>query len=654
MNLDTIPEKEGYTKKLYNDKDCKFEFDISTPIGENTEKYFCYKPNKYVAKFIDEDGTLIAENLVDYDSVIIPPHSPNKPASQQYTYTFAGWEGYYEGITQEANEMVFKATYNVIVNKYTYKFIDEDETSLKEETVDYGTTIIPPEINDKTEYYLFDYWQGYTENMILTEDVTIKAVFKYKNYSVNVEGLSEPIVVTYNSNFVIEPQKIDDYHYFIGYFTEENGKGTQITNEKGESLSVYNIVGDLKVYPYFYDGYMNKVELQSVETAMPGDTITQSTIFATDKNATYFIATVKYPKYLNFKNIRGVDFKEATKDSEKVVGDYKYLDITCVFDYEGNFAEINTNYIPFEIEFEVATNVPKDELNIGYEISIENVMLIGEDTYEITDIKNHTLTILPKLAEGIEIIGSEEIDRATQFTTVVSPDYTTDKSVVWSIDDESVATITQDGTVTPVKNGTVIITATAKDGSEVFATKTVRVIAYAKISSLDFGSGVVLTEFNPDIRKYTVYVKENATSISLTPTFSDGDVLRPNGSGVWVSGRSKDFELNDVETTITLNRENVTDMTNSVYTIEVIKFEGTKTEVSEDKKSFSITPINIENGKTVILALYNGEQFVEMQSAVYTGEAVPFTSTKAYTKAKVMVWDDLTTLKPVCEVENVQ
>lgn len=43
-----------------------------------------------------------------------------------------------------------------------------------------------------------------------------------------------------------------------------------------------------------------------------------------------------------------------------------------------------------------------------------------------------------------------------------------------------------------------------------------------------------------------------------------------------------------------------------------------------------------------------------MQSAVYTGEAVPFTTTKAYTNAKVMVWDDLTNLKPVCEVENVQ
>ena len=60
---------------------------------------------------------------------------------------------------------------------------------------------------------------------------------------------------------------------------------------------------------------------------------------------------VKYPKCLNFKGIKGVDFKEATNEPEKIVGDYKYLNVTCVFDYEGNIAEINTNYIPFDIEF---------------------------------------------------------------------------------------------------------------------------------------------------------------------------------------------------------------------------------------------------------------------------------------------------------------
>ena len=80
----------------------------------------------------------------------------------------------------------------------------------------------------------------------------------------------------------------------------------------------------------------------------------------------------------------------------------------------------------------------------------------------------------------------------------------------------------------------------------------------------------------------------------------------------------------------------------------------TRTNCSSNDKSFTITPIGVGNGKIVILALYDGEKFVEMQSAVYTGEAIPFTTTKAYTKAKVFVWDDLKTLRPICEAEIVK
>lgn len=81
--------------------------------------------------------------------------------------------------------------------------------------------------------------------------------------------------------------------------------------------------------------------------------------------------------------------------------------------------------------------------------------------------------------------------------------------------------------------------------------------------------------------------------------------------------------------------------------------KSTKTTISTDGKSFTITPINIEKGKTVILALYDGEKLVEMQHATYEGTTITFTTTKSYTNAKVMVWDDLTTLKPVCEVEEL-
>ncbi len=534
-----------------------------------------------------------------------------------------------------------------VVNQYTYKFLDNDNTILKEATVDYGATIVPPQTLADKAPYTFDYWKGYTNGMTLSGDVEFKAVYKYKNYKITADGLDEPVVVTYNSGFNIETQKIDDYHYFIGYFTEPDGKGTQITNGKGESLTAYDVVGDLTVYPHFYSGYMNKVELLGTTAAMPGDTIKEKAIFATDKEAMYVTATIKYPEYLNFKSINSGDFAEASKDSETLKDGFKYLDITCLYDYTGGNMPINQNLIPFEITFDVATNAPIENANI----SIENVTLIGNNEYSITDFTNNSVEIKPKLAESVSIVGTDSIDKITKYTAAVLPDHTTNKAVTWSVDNEKIAAISQDGTLTPIKNGTVKVTATANDGSGKFDTKTVNVTAYAMITSLEC-NGTAL-EIVPDKYDYTVYVKNDTAKISLTPTFSGG-TLKLNGSGIWISKRTKEVDLTDKETTVTLNRNSVPDMTDNAYTLTVIKFEGTKTTVSEDGTAFTIKPINIDEDNVVILALYNGDTLVETQSKPYTGEDIAFTTGKAYTAAKVMVWNNLESMTPICDVELVK
>lgn len=81
---------------------------------------------------------------------------------------------------------------------------------------------------------------------------------------------------------------------------------------------------------------------------------------------------------------------------------------------------------------------------------------------------------------------------------------------------------------------------------------------------------------------------------------------------------------------------------------------GTKTTVSADDKIFTIKPINIASGNTVILALYNENGLTEMKSAIYNGEDIQFTTDKAYTNAKVMVWNSLSDMIPMCDVEIVK
>ena len=76
--------------------------------------------------------------------------------------------------------------------------------------------------------------------------------------------------------------------------------------------------------------------------------------------------------------------------------------------------------------------------------------------------------------------------------------------------------------------------------------------------------------------------------------------------------------------------------------------------VSDDGKEFRVNSINLENGKMIILALYDGGRLVEIQSVLCEGDVLTFTTVKAYTNAKVMVWDNLTNAKSVCKEEIVK
>lgn len=60
-------------------------------------------------------------------------------------------------------------------------------------------------------------------------------------------------------------------------------------------------------------------------------------------------------------------------------------------------------------------------------------------------------------------------------------------------------------------------------------------------------------------------------------------------------------------------------------------------------------------GCTVILAVYNKDnRLVNIQSNTYKGEMVSFIESNDYDTAKVMVWDSLNTIKPLCDVTEVK
>ena len=68
-----------------------------------------------------------------------------------------------------------------------------------------------------------------------------------------------------------------------------------------------------------------------------------------------------------------------------------------------------------------------------------------------------------------------EAGKTLELTVTIAPDDARNKTVTWSSSDETVATVSQEGTVTAVKAGEATITATTNDGTELTASCTITV-----------------------------------------------------------------------------------------------------------------------------------------------------------------------------------
>ncbi|MBQ1852390.1 MAG: hypothetical protein II134_00970 [Lachnospiraceae bacterium] len=93
--------------------------------------------NKYTIKFVNEDGTELQSDLVAYGETPVYSGTPTKAATDQYTYSFAGWS---PAITAVTGPATYTATYTGTVNEYTIKFVNEDGTELQSSLVAYGET----------------------------------------------------------------------------------------------------------------------------------------------------------------------------------------------------------------------------------------------------------------------------------------------------------------------------------------------------------------------------------------------------------------------------------------------------------------------------------------------------------------------------------
>ena len=147
---------------------------------------------KFTITWKNDDGSIIDQTEVSYGQ--IPTHAvPVKPATAQYTYTFAGWTPEVVAVTGDAT---YTATYTSELRKYTITFLDEDGNILCEDEWEYGSMPFceePTKAADNDYTYTFAGWNP--EVVTVTSDATYTATFT-----------AEPIIGTNIPYIQVEPQ----------------------------------------------------------------------------------------------------------------------------------------------------------------------------------------------------------------------------------------------------------------------------------------------------------------------------------------------------------------------------------------------------------------------------------------------------------------
>ena len=119
----------------------------------------------FSVRFIDWDGRLLAEQIVDSGSSAVKPADPARTG-----YTFTGWDKSYLNVTEN---LILTAQYEI--NYYTVNFKDWDGKIVKSQSVPYlGNASAPT--NPTRAGYIFTGWDSSFSK--ITQSIEVKAIYE--------------------------------------------------------------------------------------------------------------------------------------------------------------------------------------------------------------------------------------------------------------------------------------------------------------------------------------------------------------------------------------------------------------------------------------------------------------------------------------------
>lgn len=185
------------------------------------------KKKTYQVTFVGANEEIIETIEVEKGSEVTPPI-----AKEVEGYTFISWDNDYQNIN---SNMIINAIYNI--NTYKVTFVDNDNTIIKEETVDYNCDATTPTIPFKPGYAFVNWDKAYTN---IKEDTIIKAIYQELSYQVTFLNDDDSIlkqVTVSKDDPIIAPTAPTKEGFIFG----------------GWNQSFENVTTDLIIKPTFFE-----------------------------------------------------------------------------------------------------------------------------------------------------------------------------------------------------------------------------------------------------------------------------------------------------------------------------------------------------------------------------------------------------------------
>ncbi|MEN8204134.1 MAG: Ig-like domain-containing protein [Bacteroidota bacterium] len=172
-------------------------------------------------------------------------------------------------------------------------------------------------------------------------------------------------------------------------------------------------------------------------------------------------------------------------------------------------------------------------------VAIGNVTVTAVSKHDASITATTVVTVIQGVnVTGIEVISDadvivEKAGATMQMSAVITPADATNKDFTWSVSDETIATIDQNGLLTTVSDGVVTVTATADDGSGVTGTKDITVTIRIYVMRISIVSDAnEIRGLGNQMQMTVTVVPGNATDVTVTWSVDDEAIATIDAGGM--------------------------------------------------------------------------------------------------------------------------